>query len=373
MVARCAFAAALAAFGIVLTAPRPEPIPFTKHLIDPGAAETAAWADMNGDGKLDIVCGESWYEAPNWTRHKFRELDYANGYIDAFSDLPIDVDGDGAVDIVTASWFGKKIAWWQNPGRTKRAWVERPVETGFNVEFAFLVDLDNDGRARELLPQFGNTNAPLAWYEIKDKQWVKHVVAPRSYPHGIGAGDVNGDGRNDIITPEGWFEAPADPRTGEWTFHPDFKLGATGFIFVRDINGDGRPDLMTSMAHDYGVVWFEQGTGGQWTRHVIDDTWSQAHAMTPVAWSRDRFGWLTGKRYMAHDHDPGAREALGIYWYESRITNGKPEWIRHIVDYSTAAGAGMQLAVADYDGDGDLDFIAPGKSGLYLFENTSRK
>lgn len=365
----------VAAMSVTWTATRPADIEFTKHTIDLGASETCAFADINGDGKLDIVSGENWYEAPKWTKHKFRDVEYANGYIDAFSDLPIDVNGDGAVDIVSVGWFSKKVAWWRNPGKGKGPWVETPIETGYNVEFAFLVDIDNDGKARELLPQFGNGNAPLAWYEVKNGAWVKHVISQKSYPHGIGAGDVNGDGRIDILTPKGWFEAPADPRAaGEWTFHPDFDLGQAGFIYTQDINGDGKADIVTTMAHDYGVVWYEQMPGNKWTKHVIDDTWSQAHASTLVDWFGDgRKALLTGKRYMAHDHDPGAREALGIYWYEHRMTGGKPEWIRHIIDYSTRTGAGMQIAVADIDGDGDLDFAVGGKSGLFLFENLTAK
>ena len=65
-----------------------------------------------------------------------------------------------------------------------------------------------------VLPQAGSTQTPLAWYEAKAGAWVKHVVTPQSYGHGIGAGDVNKDGRTDILTPRGWAEAPADPRSG---------------------------------------------------------------------------------------------------------------------------------------------------------------
>src|SRR5690348_13260607 len=99
------------------TATRPADIPFRTQMIDPGASETAAVADVNNDGRLDIVSGEHWYEAPGWTRHRFRELGFASNYIDAFSDLPVDADGDGYVDIATVTWFAKKISWYRNPGK----------------------------------------------------------------------------------------------------------------------------------------------------------------------------------------------------------------------------------------------------------------
>ncbi len=354
---------------------RPLDIPFEKHRIDSGASETCAWADINGDSRLDLVSGEYWYEAPRWNRRRFRDLDYTNSYIDNFSDLPVDVNGDGRVDIVSCSWFGKQLRWFENPGRTGAAWREHAIETGHNVEFAFLVDIDNDGRAREVLPEFGNADAPLAWYEIRNGGFVRHVVSERSYGHGIGAGDVNGDGRTDILTPEGWFEAPVDPRGGAWKFHPAFRTGGLGFMYVRDVNGDGLADVITSKAHDYGVLWFEQGRDGNWTPHVIDDSWSQAHALSLVDWNHNGgLALLTGKRYMAHNgHDPGEREPLGIYWYEPlRGPSGALEWVRHVIDYSTRTGAGMQVATADYDSDGDIDFAVGGKSGLFLFENKTR-
>jgi hypothetical protein len=353
---------------------RPPDIPFQKQQIDWGASETCSLADVNADGKLDIISGENWYAAPNWKPHKFRELPYANGYVDNFSDLPLDVDGDGRIDIVSCSWFRKSLRWWKNPG-AQGAWTDQSIQEGYPIEFAFLVDIDNDHKAREVLPEFGDEKAPLAWYEVNGSKFIKHVVSDRSYGHGIGAGDVNGDGRTDIITPKGWFEAPTDPRSGTWAWHPEFDLGTTGFIYALDINGDGRPDLVTSAAHDYGIFWMEQQPGGKWTKHIIDDTWSQAHAMTMVDLNGDgKPDFLTGKRYMAHDHDPGAREPLGIYWYEwLKGDDGSVVWVKHVIDYSTRTGAGMQIPVADLNGDGLLDFVTPGKTGLFVFLNlTSR-
>jgi len=357
------------------TTGRPGEIPFEKHALDLGANETCAFADVNGDGRLDIISGENWFEAPKWIRHKFRELPFTNNYIDNFSDLPLDVNGDGQVDVVSCSWFSRRLAWWQNPGRGKGEWKEHEIDSGFPIEFAFLVDLDNDGKAREVLPQYGPPKAPLAWYEVKDGAFVKHVVSPTSYGHGIGVGDVNGDGRNDILTPKGWFEAPADPRAGEWIWHADFDLGSVGFMYVLDINGDGRNDILTSLSHDYGIFWLERGEGSKWTKRMIDDSWSQPHALALVDLNGDgRKDLITGKRYMAHNgRDPGEREPLGVYWYEYRVEGKTVEWTRHVIDYSTRTGGGMQIAVADLDGDGDLDFAMGGKSGLFLFENKSRQ
>ena len=393
---------------------------FSMVQIDAGAAESAAIADFNNDGKLDIVSAESWYEAPRWTKRPIRTIPVSSGYIDSFSDLPLDVDGDGFTDVIQIGYFARRIVWMKNPGTSGGAWTENLIDAIGPTEFAFLVDLDNDGKADDLLPQFNTVGAPLSWYDLQNGTWVKRTVSPRSYGHGIGAGDVNGDKRNDIVTPQGWLEAPADPRApGEWTFHPaDWQqrtipapaTSATpslttppavavppaaavaapppsspapaargaewGFLYVLDLNGDGRNDVLTTSAHSYGICWFEQRADGTWQQHVIDHSWSHAHASVLADINGDhRPDLVTGKRFQSRNVPaPGDDDPLGIYWYEFKPgAKNAVTWTRHTIDYGSKAGGGVQMAVRDIDGDGDMDVVSGGKSGLFLAENLAKR
>ena len=112
----------------------------------------------------------------------FAIRDFSNNYIDDFSDLPIDVDGDGYPDVATVTWFGKKISRYRNPGKSGGSWTETTINSGYNIEFAVLADIDNDGRAREVVAQENGTGQ--AWYEVADHKWIKHVVSDKSYGHG---------------------------------------------------------------------------------------------------------------------------------------------------------------------------------------------
>lgn len=391
--------------AVLLAASRPADIAFRIQMIDPGYGETVAIADLNRDGMPDIIAGEHWYEAPHWTKHPLRSINYANGYIDNFSDIPVDVDDDGWTDVVQFSYFAHNIVWLKNPGKAGGECKLTQIDESGPTEFAFLVDLNNDGKAEELLPEFDRPNVPAAWFEHKNGGWIKHVIAPQSYGHGIGVGDMNGDGRNDVLTPKGWLEAPADVHAeGYWKFHPldwgwkyippagtpadEVKLSAAaqragaqfGYMYLLDINGDGRKDLLTGMAHDYGLAWYEQTADGRWVQHVIDSSWSQAHASQLVDMNGDgQPDLVIGKRYFAHNGgDPGERDPVGIYWYEWRklpsgnSQNGGVEWVRHIIDYGGRMGGGVQTVATDIDGDGDIDIISANKSGLFLAENLTR-
>jgi hypothetical protein len=136
------------------------------------------------------------------------------------------------------------------------------------------------------------------------------------------------------------------------------------------------------MAHEYGILWYENTGNDHWTQHIIDNTWSQAHAAILADINGDgQLDFITGKRYFAHNgNDPGEREPIGLYWYqyrklpasESNATNGGVEWIRHIVDYGSRMGGGMQIVATDMNIDGTLDLVSGGKAGLFLAENLTK-
>ena len=193
-----------------------------------------------------------------------------------------------------------------------------------NIEAAWMVDLSGDG-VPDVLP---NTVNVVVWYEVVKKSdgkgfdLKKHDLGTQAAGHGVGSGDVNGDGRVDLLTPKGWFEAPADPAHDTWAWHPDWQLGATGIqILARDVDGDGLSDIVYGMGHDYGLFWLHQGkgSGGErtWTKQTIDNSVASVHTLlwADIDGDGKAHELVTGKRVYAHEIEPGATDGSLVAWY----------------------------------------------------------
>jgi len=353
---------------------------FVRHEINSESTyEACAVMDVNGDGQLDVVSGGWWYEAPTWTAHYVRDVEKLGRPLrwDGYSHLEFDVNNDGWLDLINVNWRSRSIYWIQHPGEKLGPWSKHLVEEPGFMETGRLYDIDGDGQVDDLLPSGARF---AAWWEIKTgapgeaAAWVRHDLPNEVAGHGIGFGDINGDGRGDVIGREGWLEAPEDRRNGEWTWHPEFDLTQGSIpIIVADVNGDGVSDLMWSMGHNYGVYWLEQGESNgarTWTKHLVDDSWSVGHS--PLWVDMDNNGtpeFVVGKRYRAHELvDPGAEDPLVIYRYEFDRAAG--QFNRYVIqELGGPAGGGLDPRAVDLDGDGDLDLVVPGRSGLYWFEN----
>jgi hypothetical protein len=446
-------------------------ITWKKTVIDRAfRSEGVTVADVNKDGKLDIVNGEVWYEAPTWKMHEVRKSkDYTEGkknvYSNSFACWADDLNGDGWPDLIVIGFPGAPCHWFENPrgkpghwkqheiwhsacnetpqyvdllgtgrralvmgyqskqkGRTgqmayftpgkdpTKTWIMHPISDlgtadTFKVTSAALQKLRTgkveDELARKLESLVGTTyGSPgelrAAASKLLSKEQVKaigdklvqatvirgkYIPGTNQFDHGLGTGDVNGDGRLDVICTGGWWEQPAraDGKTS-WKFHPASIGGPCADMYAVDVDGDGKADVISSSAHNYGIWWHRQltGKGGKssfQTRAFFPKLVSQTHALVMADIDGDGLKDLvTGKRWWAHgahgDADPNAPAML--YWFKARKSkDGMLSYSPQVIDNDS--GIGTQFTVADVNGDGLLDVVVSNKKGTFLFEQVRGK
>jgi hypothetical protein len=350
---------------------------FIKHVLTKDfISEGVAIADVNRDGKPDIIAGAYWFEGPGWARHELappKHYDPSTQFSNSFLDFALDVNQDGWPDLVRISLPGEEAVWYENPRNQPGDWRMHPLLANAGNESPGMFDINGDGRPDLVC------NDPIAkemiWMQpptVKgDTTWTRHVIARGDfgtgrYTHGLGFIDMNGDGRKDVVITKGWWECPADPTTENWVFHPANLGEDCSQIYALDVKGNGQPALVSASAHRYGIWWHEQTDTG-WVHHLIFDKVSETHAMALADVNGDGHPDLvTGKRYYAHNgEDPGAHEPSMLYWFEFK-PGVNPEWIPHLVDDDS--GVGLQVLVQDLNGDGLPDIIVSNKKGVFFFE-----
>lgn len=365
-------------------------VQFAKSVIDDRfRSEGVHIGDINQDGKNDIVVGDVWYSAPDWTAHEIRKptrnIKNRGGYSEAFAVYTDDFNTDGWIDVMVIPFHGKDAMWYENPKNEPGHWVERIAFRRTGNETRSYVDLFGTGKRVFLMGVEGQ----IAWVPVPENPnelWPIHAISNKGdidkdgshpafkYAHGLGFGDINGDKRNDVMYNGGWYEQPAEgmAHTGLWTFHEGRILGdRCAEMYLWDGNLDGKPDVLATSAHGSGIYFIERSDADgaiKFQSHKLEEKIKECHALNYVDINGDgRKNMVTGRRFYCHGYNESKKyDPAELVWYElEAVKGGIPKLTPHLID--DQSGFGAQFVTEDFNGDGLIDIITSGRKGVFLF------
>ncbi|MGB6044095.1 MAG: VCBS repeat-containing protein [Pirellulales bacterium] len=362
-----------------------------RHLTPRFFCEGANVGDFDQDGNLDVVSGPFLYAGPKFdkTRNIYTtEPSQPKGYSSNFLTFVEDINRDGWDDVIQFGFPGKEVWWYENPAEELTPdWKKHLCIPIADNESPTVTDITGDGKPEIVCSLGGYFGYAEPNWEKPTEPWTFHRLSDKSaggmYTHGLGVGDVDGDGRMDLLEKNGWWQQPesldGDPQWKQHKFQ--FTPDGGAQMYAYDVDGDGDNDVITSQqAHAYGLAWWDQSRDddGNITfikRLIIGEkpeqspygvAFSQMHSLDLVDMDGDGLkDIVTGKRYWAHNgNDPGGNDPAVLYWFQLKRTDEKTEFVPHKIDEDS--GVGTQVIARDVSGDDRPDIIVGNKKGTFV-------
>ena len=325
---------------------------FVTHDIatDAVAAWSVTTADVDGDGDVDVLSASYsddrivWYE--NDGNESFITHTIASNADGAYSVTTSDVDGDGDVDVLSASNLDDRIVWYENDG--SESFTARDIAADADgARSVTTADVDGDGDVDVLSASYLDNR--IVWYENDGSEsFTAHTIATdASNAQWVTTADVDGDGDVDVLSASitddriVWYENDGSESFTTRTIVADAD-GATS-VTTADVDGDGDLDVLSASAFDDRIVWYENDGGENFTTHTIASDADAAYLVATADVDGD--GDLDVLSASSNDDR--------IVWYEN---DGSESFTAHTI--ASDADSAISVTTADVDGDGDLDVLS---------------